>query len=142
MKKFLVILILAAVLGGIMPVIAQQNTQAATKESEYYYVNVPVEKIYPYRKGYVVAYRKGVNQLARAYLPVEWFTDAAGTGELIYIGPGTAWPYLTVYYKNGEFSHVRLYARRDRGHSTWGNVPLSVNIDDQFENIEDLKLEF
>jgi hypothetical protein len=142
MKKFLVLLILAAVFGGIMPVIAQQNTQPANKGSEYYYVNVPVEKIYPYRKGYVVAYRKGVNQLSRAYLPMEWFTDAAGKGELIYMGSGTSWPYLTVYYKNGEFSHVRLYVRRDRGHSTWGNVPLSVNIDDRFENIEDFKLEF
>jgi hypothetical protein len=142
MKKFLAILILIAVFGGVMSVIAQQNTQGSNKESEYYYVTVPLEKIYPYRRGYVVAYRKGVNQLARAYLPVEWFTDAAGKGELIYMAPGTSWPYLTIYYKNGEFSHVRLYVRRDRGHSTWGNIPLSVNIDDRFENVEDLKLEF
>ncbi|MDR2363422.1 MAG: hypothetical protein LBD65_03295 [Spirochaetaceae bacterium] len=142
MKKFLVILILVAVWGGIIPLTAQQNTQADNKKSEYYYVTVPVEKIYPYRKGYVVAYRKGVTQIARAYLPVEWFTDAAGKGELIYLDPGTSWPYLMVYYKNGEFSHVRLYARRDRGHATWGNIPLNVNIDDRFENVEDLKLEF
>jgi hypothetical protein len=142
MKKFLAILILITVFGGVMSVIAQQNTQGSNNESEYYYVTVPLEKIYPYRRGYVVAYRKGVNQLARAYLPIEWFTDAAGKGELIYIAPGTSWPYLTVYYKNGEFSHIRLYARRDRGHSTWGNIPMNVNIDERFENVEDLKLEF
>ncbi|MDR2069131.1 MAG: hypothetical protein LBP71_04615 [Spirochaetaceae bacterium] len=142
MRKFLVLLILGAVLGGVLPMSAQQNTPAANNESEYYYVNVPLEKIYPYRKGYVVAYRKGVNQLARAYLPIEWFTDAAGKGDLIYMNSGTSWPYLAVYYKNGEFSHVRLYVRKDRGHSTWGNIPLSVNIDDRFENVDGLKLEF
>ncbi|MDR0689068.1 MAG: hypothetical protein LBG08_02210 [Spirochaetaceae bacterium] len=142
MKKFLVILILVAVCGGIMPIAAQQNTQTDNKKSEYYYVTVPVEKIYPYRKGYVIAYRKGINQLARAYLPMDWFTDAAGKGELIYMGPGTSWPYLMVYYKNGEFSHVRLYVRRERSHETWGNIPLNINIDDRFESVEDLKLEF
>jgi hypothetical protein len=142
MKKFLVILILAVVLGGVIPVIAQQNTPATSKESEYYYVNVPLEKVYPYRRGYVVAYRKGVNQLARAYLPLEWFTESAGKGEIIYTNSGTSWPYLAVYYKNGEFSHVRLYIRKSRGHSTWGNIPLGVNIDEHFENVDDLKLEF
>jgi hypothetical protein len=142
MKKFLVICILVALFGGLAPVFAQQNDQAANNKSEFYYVTVPLEKIYPYRKGYVVAYRKGVNQLARAYLPLEWFTEVAGKGELIYMPSGTSWPYLTVYYKAGEFSHVRLYARSDRSHSTWGNIPLNVNIDDQFENVEDLKLEF
>ncbi|MDR2630217.1 MAG: hypothetical protein LBC60_04775 [Spirochaetaceae bacterium] len=142
MKKFLVMLILAAVFGGVVSVMAQQNAPAANNESEYYYVNVPLEKVYPYRKGYIVSYRKGVNGIARAYLPIEWFTEAAGKGELIYMPSGTSWPYLAVYYKDGAFSHVRLYVRKDRGHSTWGNVPLSVNIDDRFENVEDLKLEF
>jgi hypothetical protein len=142
MKKFLAILILVTVFGGVMFVMAQQNTQGSNKESDYYYVTVPLEKIYPYRRGYVVAYRKGINQLARAYLPMEWFTDAAGKGELIYMPPGTSWPYLMVYYKEGVFSHVRLYVRRDRGHSTWGNIPMNVNIDEYFENVEDLKLEF
>jgi hypothetical protein len=112
------------------------------KESGYFYVNVPIEKVYPYRKGYVVQYRKGVNQMARAYLPIEWFEDAAGKGELLYLGTGNAWPYLTVYYKDGAFSHVRLYLRRDRAHASWGNIGLGINIDDRFEEVYDLKLEF
>ncbi|MDR1108152.1 MAG: hypothetical protein LBL19_03865 [Spirochaetaceae bacterium] len=144
MKKFLVIGILVVIFGGLTPVIAQQTAQAADNGSEYYYVTVPLEKVYPYRKGYVVAYQKGVNQIVRAYLPLEWFTEAGGggRGELIYLGPGTTWPYLTVYYKAGEFSHVRMYVRRERGHASWGNIPQNVNIDDRFENVEDLKLEF
>jgi hypothetical protein len=119
---------------GLMPLAAQESSSADDKKSEYYYVNVPLEKIYPYRKG--------VNQTARAYLPLEWFTDTAGKGDLIRMGSGTSWPYLSVYYKGGAFSHVRLYVRREAGHETWGNIPLNVNIDDRFENVDELKLEF
>jgi hypothetical protein len=112
------------------------------RESGYFYVNVPIEKVYPYRKGYVIQYRKGVNQMARTYLPIEWFEEAGGKGDLLYLGPGNSWPYLTVYYKDGDFSHVRLYLRKDRAHASWGNIALGVNIDDRFENVDDLKLEF
>jgi hypothetical protein len=73
---------------------------------------------------------------------MEWFRDAAGKGELITLPPGRNWPYLTVYYKSGEFSHVRLYIHRSKAHETWGNIPLNVNIDDRFENIETITLEF
>jgi hypothetical protein len=124
----------------ITPLFAQRFSQG--KESEFFYVNVPIEKVYPYRKGYVIQYRKGVNQMARTYLPIEWFEDAGDKGDLIYLSSGNSWPYLTVYYKNGEFSHVRLYLRRDRAHASWGNITLGVNIDDRFENVDDLKLEF
>jgi hypothetical protein len=139
MKKLFFVAALSVVF-QIMPLFAQ--TLSEDKESEYFYVNVPIEKVYPYRKGYVVQYRKGINKMARAYLPVEWFEDAANKGDLIYMGPGNSWPYLTVYYRDGVFDHVRLYLRRDRGHASWGNIPIGVNIDDRFENIDDLKLEF
>jgi hypothetical protein len=138
MKKLVFSVIVLAALSA--PLFAQKFSEG--KESEYFYVNVPLEKVYPYRKGYVVQYRKGVGQMARAYLPVEWFSKAAARGELHYLGSGTSWPYLAVYYKNGEFDHVRLYVRRNQGHETWGSIPLTVNIDDRFENVDDLKLEF
>jgi hypothetical protein len=111
-------------------------------ESEYYYVNVPIERIYPYRLGYVVEYRKGLIGRAQVYLPIEWFSASAGKGEYIGLASGTSWPYLAVYYKGGEFSHVRLYVRRDMSHETWGNIPQNVNIDSRFENITEIKLDF
>jgi hypothetical protein len=142
MKIFRILITIAILFAGLMPLAAQENSSADDKKSEYYYVNVPLEKVYPYRKGYVVLYRKGVNQMAQAYLPLEWFTSTAGKGDLIRIGSGASWPYLSIYYKEGAFSHVRLYVRREPGHETWGNIPLNINIDDRFENVDDLKLEF
>jgi hypothetical protein len=126
-----------------MPLIAQEEDSSS--KNPYYYVNVPIERIYPHRKGYVVSYRKGVTGLAQAYLPVEWFVSGIGNGgkgDILLLGPGTAWPYLTVFYKDGAFSHVRLYVRKERTHESWGSIPLTVNLDDRFEDVEDLKLEF
>jgi hypothetical protein len=139
-KRIVFIAAVFIMLGAVMPVMAVDIPD--DKKSEYYYVKVPIERIYPYRKGYVVTYRKSITETANVYLPVEWFTLAGGKGDLITMGPGTSWPYLTVYYRAGQFSHVRLYVRRERGHQTWGNVPLNVNIDDRFENVDDIKLEF
>lgn len=140
MKKLAFLIVLGAALADLMPLIAQET--AAKKESEYYYVNVPLEKVYPYRKGYVVQYRKQINEMATAYLPLEWFHGTSGKGEIIRLGSGSTWPNMTIYYKNGEFSHVRLYVRREITHESWGNIPQNVNLDDRFENVDGLKLEF
>jgi hypothetical protein len=131
---------LVLVFGLGFPLFAQEKRQF--KESEYYYVSVPIERIFAYRNGYVVVYRKGINQMARTYLPQEWFTDTAGRADEIVLDSGKAWPYLTIYYKSGQFSHIRVYVRRERTHATWGIVPLNVNIDEYFEGIEEIKLEF
>jgi hypothetical protein len=112
-------------------------------ESEYFYYNVPIERIYPYRRGYVVKYRKGSKDLATTYLPGEWFTHAGERGELFNLSPGPGWPYLTVYYRGGEFSHVRLYVFKSKAHPSWGNIPPGVDLDENFANIdENYRLEF
>jgi hypothetical protein len=140
MKKILLAVLTGVILVSAAPLFAQQISEA--HRSEYFYVNVTLEKIYPYKKGYVVQYRKGISQTALTYLPLEWFTEAAGKGELITLPPGKNWPSLTVYYKAGEFSHVRLYTHPLKSHTTWGNIPINVNIDDRFENIDTVQLEF
>ncbi|MDR2402701.1 MAG: hypothetical protein LBD78_01585 [Spirochaetaceae bacterium] len=124
----------------IFPAAAQ--TISEEKKSEFYYVNIPIEKIYPYRKGYVISYRKGLYGMAQVYLPLEWFTHAAGKGDIVYIKAGRQWPSLTIYYKNKEFSHVRLNVRKEITHESWGNIDQGINIDDRFENVEDIKLEY
>ena len=138
--RFLVVML--TTLLAVLPLCAQESESKKANESDMYYVNVRIEKIYPYRKGYVVSYRKGLYNMAQAYLPHEWFMGTASKGDLISIGSGSLWPSMTVFYQNGEFSHVRLYVRKERSHETWGNISLGVNIDDRFENVDDLRIEF
>ena len=140
MKKLIMLAVLAAFISGAF-VFAQQPPPRSP-ESEFYYFNFPIEKIYLYRQGYVVLYRNGSNRVVRTHIPNNWFTDIGGTGEVVYIGSGRTWPSMTVFYKNGEFSHVRLTLRRERTHVTWGMVPLAANLDEHFRDIEEVKLDF
>lgn len=110
------------------------------RKSEYYYINISLEKVVPHTLGYIVTYRKGNFDFAESYLPIKWFSGAASKGELIRLSGSAAWPYLSVFYKAGKVDHVRLYVRREIGHSSWGALPSGRNVDDRF-NVEDLVLE-
>jgi hypothetical protein len=145
MKRMMLLAVIGMAFVTVLPVVAQDNGG-----SPYYFVKVQIEKVYPYNRGYVVTYRKGVNGLVDTYLPIEWFEDVnrkadlPPKGELIMLNPGTVWPYLVVYYKDGgEFSHVRLFVRKDYKHPSWGGI-ISEDIADRFENdnVEKVKLQF
>jgi hypothetical protein len=140
----LIVLLIAAAI----PVFAQDAESEESpsgispeNESDMFYLNIPIEKIYPYQKGYVIVYRNN-NQLAETYIPIEWFSGPEGKADIIRLGSGKRWPYLTVFYQSGEFSHLRLYVRRETSHETWGSIPSGVNIDDRFEGVETVILEF
>ena len=160
MGKKKTLAVLAVLVLGILPLSAQQAQQTqqtqqtargersmeerwgAANISDLYYLNVPIEKVYPYRKGYVVLYRKGANNLGRAYIPFEWFRNNVGKAQLIQIGDGKAWPCMSVFFKEGAFYGVRLYVSRRPSHLTWGMISSIVNIDDRFEGVESIDLSF
>jgi len=156
-----------AVFAGSGAVFAQANKTS----SDYYPVRVYIEKIYPYRAGYVVSYKQGL-ATNLAYLPNEWFSrvpeDPGEKGsslqksayerynkglppkaELILLRGGMA-PYMSVYYKQGEdasnpspqFDHVRVYAPKNYQDPHWGVVRHEINLDEDFENVETLDLAF
>jgi len=140
MKKILLLVVLAMlILAG--PLFAQQNSRAFL-DSGVYYFNVSIERIFTHRLGYVVLYRRGSAQMTRTFIPMEWFHESASRAEMIGLGTGREWPSMSVFYNDGEFSHVRLRVRRNRGHESWGVVPLGANIDEYFQGIEEIRLEF
>jgi len=142
-KAFLrVVLFLALAVFSQGDFLSAQATTHEWEESEYYYFNYTIERIYSHRLGYIVVYRRASNILERVYLPLEWFNDTGGKGELVYLGSGKEWPSMIVYYKKGEFSHVRLRIRKYAQHETWGIIPFNVNIDDFFKDIDEVKMVF
>ncbi|MDR1904690.1 MAG: hypothetical protein LBQ88_20690 [Treponema sp.] len=126
------------IIGLVMPVFAQEI--AEENKSDFFYINVPIEKVYMHQKGYVVQYRAGTIQRNTVYIPIEWFREAGGKAQLINLPSGKSWPYLTVFTKGGQFNHLRLYIKGVT-HETWGSIPSNANIDDRFE-VEEIKLEF
>jgi hypothetical protein len=141
MKRFKITLLVLIVLAISTPVFAQ--TISEKNSSDFYYTTIRVEKVYPTRFGYIIQYRKGVNNIGRVAVPNEWFTMAGGKAELISLPRGKNWPYMTVFYENGEFSHIRLYVHPWKGHQTWGNMSLSADIKGYFpEGQQDIRIEF
>ncbi|MCL2763153.1 MAG: hypothetical protein FWD36_08130 [Treponema sp.] len=138
MKKLIIVAVFAAILVTGVPVFAQETGHA----SDFYYVNISLEKIYPHRAGYAVQYSTGVRQLATAYLPIEWFSGTASKAEIVPLPKGNTWPSMTVYYRDGKFSHARLYVHRWASHQTWGTVPQNAKVDGHFDDTDDLKLVF
>jgi len=110
----------------------------AADTSEYYPVRVSVVKIYAHADGYRVLYRKGTAGVAEVYIPARWIS-AGGKAALIR-GGDPSYPYLVVFYKEGKFDHLRLYALADTKDQTWGILDPALG-KDKFGG-EDIKLEF
>jgi len=137
MKKIIIVLFILAV---ISPVFAQNNSN---NESNMYCINVDIEKIYPSSMGYIVQYqKKSSTGIGTVGIPNGWLTDAAGKAEYVKLPPGKNWPSMTVFFSNGEFSHVRLYVHRVKSHRTWGNIPMGMDVSRHFKNPDSLEIEF
>jgi len=141
MKKLLLLAVLGLVIAGVLPLMAQQKI-APENESDLYYVNIPIEKVYNYKLGYVVVYRSGVNKLAEAYIPFEWFRFDQMKAQLIQLGDGKTRPCMSVFYKEGAFHSVRLYVAKRTADLTWGSLPSYTDLDGRFEGVESLDIKF
>jgi hypothetical protein len=137
MKKLIVVLIFMAV---ISPVFAQNYSSGSS--GNMYYHNVPIEKIYMSGPGYVVQYRKGVNEVGTVGLPYEWFTKAGSYAEIMKLPPGADWPSMSVFYKDGSFNYVRLYVHSSKRHTTWSVVPQGADVSRFFGDMEAFKIDF
>ncbi|MCG8480142.1 MAG: hypothetical protein MI724_13675 [Spirochaetales bacterium] len=94
-------------------------------------VTVYVQRVYPHRLGYMVIYNRSDLYAGEVYLPNRWFTDAGGRAEIIRTHHRSA-PYMTVFFMDGEFSHVRLFVQDNPAHISWGALPSDADLTDEF----------
>ena len=133
MNKIIVVLILLAI---VSPVFAQNDS------GDMYYQNVAIEKIYFSGPGYIIQYRKGINELGTIGVPYAWFTEAGGKAEILHLPSGANWPSMSVFYRDGEFSYVRLYVHRWKGHPTWAVAPMGADVSRFFRDPEVFRIEY
>jgi hypothetical protein len=124
-----------------LPVAAQVRIPKEN-ESELYCINIPIEKVFSSRKGYVVVYRRGSAKLGTVYIPYGWFKSGVAKGVLNLLGDGPSQPSMSIFYKEGAFHSVKLYLAKRNSHITWGTIPSTVNLDDRFEGVEELKIQY
>jgi len=137
MKKIIFLIVFLAVISPVF-VFAQNDSQENTG---FYYVNVFIERIFPSNKGYVVFYRTQTG-IATVGIPNSWFTKAAGRADIVNLPVGSDWPSMSVFYDEGEISHVRLYVQRHKGHRTWGTVPQGTDLSRYFSDEETIAIQF
>lgn len=126
---------------AIVMLIASTGVFADT--SNFYVRTIPIIRIYSHNLGYRVVYMKSDFNLHVIYLPKGWFNVAAQTGEdpkaELVLGRDSAYPYFSVFWEEGEFSHIRLYLHSDLNHQSWGDIDPSWELTDKFK-VETLNL--
>jgi hypothetical protein len=146
MKKISFVWVFAMLIVGFPAAsVFSQDAAGPVDNSEFYAMQVFIEKIYAEPNGYFIEYRR--NGLGRnsVIIPKSWFTKKVGSaeplkGEMVRMNGGNIGPYMTIYYKDGKTDHVRLYVR-ENSHKTWGSgVPPSANFDN-VDAIEDIIIE-
>lgn len=114
--------------------------QNSEEETDLVAATVYVQRVYPHSLGYKVIYTRSDLYPAEVYLPGRWFTNAEGKGS-IQRSQHPSVPYMTVFYENGEFSHVRLFVHENPTHRSWGALPGGEDLSDEFA-IETLEIDY
>lgn len=115
------------------------------ENSGYYVKTVPIAKVYMHNLGYRVVYQKSDLNFAVFYVPKKWF-DLAGTereepkAELVLTNE-PAVPYFSIFWKDGQFDHIRLYLHKNLQDDSYGDLKDPESLNDKFD-IESLDLEF
>jgi len=107
MKRATIIVVLIAIVAC-----ALASAPAPANESSFYPARIDVVKVYSHSDGFRVIYRKGSADVADVFLPARWFVSG-GKAEMVR-GNDTSFPYMTVFYKDGKFDHLRLYVLADQ----------------------------
>ena len=137
MKKRIIVsaLVLFIVCAGI----------TVAEESEFFVKTVPINRVYQHRLGYRIAYTKSDYTFGFLYVPHQWFVREAGTeneprAELV-LGSEEEYPYFSIFWRNGEFHHIRLYLKEDLRHNSYADLDNPEAMTDRFD-IETLDPEF
>jgi hypothetical protein len=125
-------------IGIAIVLLAVVSIAAFAETSVFYPVRVDVVKVYSHADGFRVLYRKGSVDVTDVYLPMKWFVPG-GKAELVR-ADDPSYPYMTVFYKEGKFDHLRLYVKENSRDETWGILDPSAGVG-KFD-IDDLKLQF
>lgn len=85
------------------------------------YVNVPIIKIYDHPDYYIVTYRQNGLGIGQTSIPKEWFVQGSPEKKGVFRNiTGNMNPYLTLWFRSGEFSYIYINVSSNRSDSTWG----------------------
>jgi hypothetical protein len=131
MKKALVAAAVALLLLAGLPLFAQ--TQTSDNQQQAYYKTIPIMKIWLHPLGYLIQYFNSKQQVAQIYVPLTWFNKGINSKAEILYGSEKDYPYCTIYWVDGKFDHIRIYALTNFESGTWGVLEASTDRTKQFD---------
>ena len=134
MKKAILFSLLLVICSAVF-VFAQDSD-----EDHLYAKTVMIDKIYIHQDGYKILYWKSDGEFATFYIPMDWFTSASSKAELV-LDNDPSYPYFSVFWLNGEFDHIRIYAYNTYAHPSWGTLDMRYDFSDKFD-VDTLDLDF
>lgn len=122
---------------------------AQMTQSPYFAKSVSIMRVFSHQKGYRIVYWTQSRQARDVYIPIEWFSrygdylneNGSPKAEL-HFGPGPTFPYMTIFWKEGKFSHVRLFLNVDYRDSSWGVIPQTEDWSSRFDPSSTPQLRF
>jgi len=144
-RRIIVTSFLLTILGTTF-IWAQNNQppagQATQSSVDYFAKTISINKIYPTRYGYVVAYADSNLQYEELYLPMDWFNKAGGKGQIFY-GSDKSYPYMNIFWRDGKFDHISLFLFPNYSDPSWGMLADSSELASKFKaNSETLDLKY
>jgi hypothetical protein len=112
MRKSILIIVIFMIL--LLP-----NNLFSEEQENVYARSVPIVKILQHSLGYKIYYITSADELAYFYAPMQWFTQAGGKGTIVW-GRTSEFPYFSIFWVDGEFSHIKLFLKEDLRDATWG----------------------
>jgi len=114
---------------GIGHVVADFNTDEGMYTRSFY-----IDRVYPNRHGYRIIYRNDHGHRHSMLVPLSWFGRNGGAPQAqMREGRHPAYPYMEVFWMDGEFSHLKLYVRSDKTHESWGVWDAPDNVEELFD---------
>ena len=137
MKKAGIILAAALLLLAGLPAFAQ--TQVYPKDA--YYKVVPIIKIWSHQLGYKLQFWSSKSTVYDMYIPLTWFNKGTESKADIIYGNETAYPYFAIFWVDGKFDHIRIYALNDYHSLTWGVLESAADLTSLF-NVQNVPMNF
>lgn len=110
---------------------------SSASKSPYYTKSVVIVKVYPHKLGYKIYYMANDLDVKSIYLPNTLFEEQVeGERERskVFQGYDRSYPYMTIFWKDGAFSHIKLYLKPDWSDLTWGALNDPDAHDESFKN--------
>jgi hypothetical protein len=81
------------------------------------------------------------SQVGEIYVPLTWFNKGIDSKAEIVYGNERSYPYASIFWVDGKFDHIKIYALNYYESPTWGVLETVTDRTAKF-NVEEVPKEF